>query len=66
MDTGFAKAVYTALSNSMIGVLLLLGSAFGISPDLAGPASVLMVFALLSAAAAVWALLLSEVQDMPS
>lgn len=66
METGGAKAVYTALSNSMIGVLLLLGGAFGILADLAGPASVLAIFALLSAAAALWALSLSEVQDTSS
>lgn len=63
MDANGAKAVYTALSNSMIGVLLLLGGGFGLVADLAGPAVVLGLFALMSLAAAAFALRLSEVQE---
>jgi hypothetical protein len=63
MDTHGTKAVYTALSNTMIGMLLLLGGSFGLLADLAGPSTVLAVFAGLSAAAAILALSLSEVQE---
>jgi hypothetical protein len=62
MDTGGQKAVYTALSNTLIGVLLVLGGGFGVIADLFGPAVVLLIFAGLSAAAAVAALGLREQQ----
>jgi hypothetical protein len=63
MDTHGSKAVYTALSNTMIGMLLLLGGSFGLLADLAGPSMVLAIFAGLSAVAALLALSLSEVQE---
>lgn len=63
MDTDGNKPVYTALSNTMIGVLLLVGGGFGWVADVAGPALVLAIFAGMSAAASVLALSLSEVQQ---
>lgn len=62
MDTDGNKPVYTALSNTMIGGLLLLGGGFGWLADVAGPALVLTIFAGMSALAAVMAMSLSEVQ----
>ena len=62
METGGQKAVYTALSNTLIGVLLVLGGGFGVIADLFGPAVVLLIFAGLSTAAAVAALGLREQQ----
>ncbi len=67
MDTGGRKAVYTALSNTSIGLLLLAGSALGVVADLAGITAVLAILAVLSALAVVCSLRLSEVQqDDPS
>ncbi|RKF12849.1 MFS transporter [Roseovarius spongiae] len=63
MDTNGAKPVYTALSNTLIGVLLFLGGGFGLLADAAGPAVVLAVFAGFCAVAAALALGLSEVQQ---
>jgi hypothetical protein len=63
MDTHGEKPVYTALSNSMIGVLLLAGGGFGLLADLAGPALVLAIFAGLCALSVIFALRLSEVQE---
>ena len=63
MDTGGQKAVYTALSNTLIGILLLAGGLFGVLADLAGAETVLAVFAGFSAVAVVVSLGLSEVQD---
>jgi membrane-bound ClpP family serine protease len=63
MDTPGRKSLYTALSNSMIGVLLLAGGAFGLMADLLGPAWVLATFALMSAAGAATAWQLREVQQ---
>ncbi len=62
MDTRGEKAVYTALSNTMIGVLLLFGGGFGLLAELAGPSAVLAVFAAMCALAVLPALRLSEVQ----
>ncbi len=62
MDTGGRTAVYTALSNTVVGVMLLAGGLFGVLADLAGPEWVLAVFAALAAAAVPVALGLSEVQ----
>ncbi|MEO0939030.1 MAG: MFS transporter [Pseudomonadota bacterium] len=63
MDTGEDKALYTALSNTMIGVLLLAGGGFGLLADVLGAAWVLAIFAAMSAVAAAVALGLSEVQQ---
>ena len=63
MDTGDRKAVYTALSNSLIGVLLLAGGMLGLLADSAGPEAVLAVLAIMSAASVVSGARLSEVQS---
>lgn len=56
------RARWTALSNSLIGVVLAAGAGFGALADMAGPAVVLLVFAPLSAVGALTALRLDEVQ----
>jgi len=57
------RAAYTALSNTIIGVLLLAASAFGIVAEVFGEAFLLGVFALMCLAAAAAALTLEEVQQ---
>ena len=56
------RAAYTALSNTVIGVLLLAGGGFGLLADAAGEETVIAVFALASLAAVPAALGLKEVQ----
>lgn len=56
------RAAYTALSNTVIGVLLLAGGAFGLVAQAAGEAVVLAIFAGMSALAAVTAWGLREEQ----
>lgn len=56
------RAAYTALSNTIIGVMLVLGGAFGFVSDIWGPGVVLGIFALMCLAAAWVALGLNEVQ----
>ncbi len=56
------RASYTALANTLIGVLLLVTGAFGGVLALAGPMAALAGFAVLSAAGAVLALRLREVE----
>lgn len=63
MDSGGRKSVYTALSNTLIGVLLILGGLLGGLSDLAGPESVLALLAALSLTAILSAYRLSEVQS---
>lgn len=62
MDTHGRKAVYTALSNSLIGILLLAGGALGILADVAGVPSALALLAGFSALSLLPARALSEVQ----
>lgn len=66
MDTDGRKSLYTALSNSMIGVLLLAGGGFGVLADQAGAEWVLSIFAAMSAAGALMAWQLHEVQQSGS
>lgn len=63
MDTNGKKALYTALSNTMIGVFLLAGGGFGLIADAFGPAVVLAIFAAMSMAGATVAFGLREVQE---
>ncbi|MFX4298548.1 MFS transporter [Pseudosulfitobacter pseudonitzschiae] len=63
MDANGQKAIYTALSNSILGVMLLLGGGFGLLADLVGPALVLGVFAAMAAGGALVAMGLAEVQQ---
>lgn len=56
------RARYTALSNSVIGVVLLAGGGFGLLAERAGPAVVLLLFSALAALGAALATRLNEVQ----
>ena len=56
------RASYTAISNTIVGVLLMLGSGFGLLAVWAGEAAVLCVFALMCFVAVFSALTLEEVQ----
>lgn len=57
------RARYTALSNTMIGGVLVLGGGFGVIADYAGPALVLALFAAMCALAVAVAAGLEEVQE---
>ena len=57
------RAAYTALSNTIIGAVLLLGGVFGLIASLAGSVTVIGLFAVMSAAAALLAIKLEEVQS---
>jgi hypothetical protein len=63
MDSDGQKSIYTALSNTMIGVFLVFGGVFGALADLAGPALVLAIMGLMSLGAIISAYQLSEVQQ---
>ena len=57
------RATYTALSNSVVGLLLLGGGAFGIIAQLFGIGVVLALFAVMAAMAIAAASRLEEVQS---
>lgn len=57
------RANYTALSNTVIGVVLIAGGAFGVLAQVAGEVAVLAVFAVMAVLAAFAALGLEEVQQ---
>ena len=57
------RANYTALSNTVIGIVLIAGGAFGVLAQLAGEVTVLGVFALMAVLAAMSARGLDEVQQ---
>ena len=59
------RAAFTALSNTIIGCLLLAGGAFGLLAQLAGTGWVLGVMAVMCGLAALAALSLEEVQSTP-
>ncbi len=63
MKTDGRKAIYTALSNTLIGVLLIFGGGFGLLADIFGPATVLALFAVMAALGVLVATRLSEVQS---
>lgn len=56
------RAAYTALSNSVVGILLVLESVFGVIAQMAGEAYVLALFTAMCGAAAIAAHGLKEVQ----
>jgi hypothetical protein len=56
------RAIYTALSNSIIGVFLLLGGLFSIVSHWYGELVVLLVFALMSFSSMISAYLMKEAQ----
>ena len=58
-----SRAAYTALSNTLIGVLLMFGGLFGLVAEAGGNALTLAIFAAMCAVAAVGALTLDEVQQ---
>ncbi len=58
------RAAYVALSNTAIGLLLVLGGIFGFLAEITGEAAVLGIFAVLCVAAAVGARGLDEVQNV--
>ncbi len=61
-----SRAAFTALSNTIIGVLLIAGSLFGIVASLAGTAAVLAIMAVMCGLAIFAALGLDEVQASDS
>lgn len=63
METDGRTSVYTALSNSVIGVMLLFGGLLGLVADAFGPGIVLAVLGLLSVFASLTAWRLTEVQS---
>lgn len=56
------RAAYVALSNTAVGLLLLMGSGFGVLAQAAGEAAVLAVFAAMCLGASVLAVGLEDVQ----
>jgi hypothetical protein len=62
MATDDNRTPYTALSNTLIGAVLVLGGALGLLADAAGPGAVLILLAILAAAALPVAVGLDEVQ----
>jgi hypothetical protein len=56
------RAIYTALSNTIIGLILVLGGVFGAVAQAAGEAVVLLIFTIMAVAAAFVAGALEEVQ----
>ncbi len=63
MATEDTRAAYTALSNTVIGVVLLVGGLFGVLAAVAGAESVLVVMAIMSVLAALASIGLEEVQE---
>jgi hypothetical protein len=63
MESDGRTAVYTALSNTLIGVMLLAGGALGLIADMFGPSVVLFLLSLMSGLAVLTAWRLSEVQS---
>lgn len=57
------RAAYTAISNTAIGLILVVGGVFGILASAVGPAGVLLIMAGMCAVAGVLAFGLEEVQD---
>lgn len=63
MDAHGRRTLYTALSNTLIGALLIVGGGAGVLAEVAGPEAALALFAVLSLAAVPVASRLSEVQQ---
>ena len=62
MDADGRTAVYTALSNTLIGVMLLAGGLLWLVSDMFGPGVVLLILSLMSGFGVLTAWRLSEVQ----
>ena len=56
------RAAYTAVSNTIIGAVLIFGGVFGVLAGIAGPGAVLLVFAAMCLGAAALAQGLEQVQ----
>jgi hypothetical protein len=63
MATAETRAAYTALSNTIIGVVLILGGGFSLVASFAGLTAVIAILGAMSAVAALFALGLDEVQS---
>jgi len=63
MASADRRAAYTALSNTIVGVLLVFGGVFGVVADAFGTMTVIAIFAAMSITAAGLALSLDEVQE---
>ncbi len=63
MSTAENRATMVAVSNTLIGVVLLLSSSFGLLADLVGERIVILIFALLGLAGGLLALRLPDVQQ---
>lgn len=63
MATAQTRAAYVAVSNTVIGILMLVGGLVGLLGDRFGAAAVLLILGLLSMLAALYARTLPEVSD---
>lgn len=63
MATGENRAAYVAVSNTLIGVLMLVGGLIGLLGDWLGAAAILLLLGLLSLFAALYILRLPEVSE---
>jgi hypothetical protein len=63
MATGENRAAYVAVSNTLIGVLMLAGGLIGLVGDWLGGAATVLILGLFSLAAAAYALTLPEVSE---
>ena len=63
MATAETRAAYTALSNTIIGTVLILGGGFSLVASFAGLTAVIAILGAMSAVAALFALGLDEVQS---
>ncbi len=63
MSTTENRAAYLAISNTLIGVLMLLGGLLGLMGDILGAAPTIMLLAILSFCAGAYAYRLPEVSD---
>lgn len=63
MATSDKRAAYVAVSNTVIGVMMLLAGFIGVAGDWLGASAVLLILGILSLAAALYALTLPEVSD---
>ena len=64
MATGQNRAAYVAVSNTLIGVLMLVGGLIGVLGDWLGAAAILLLLGVLSLLAAVYIRGLPEVSDV--
>lgn len=62
MATEGTRSSYTAVSNTIIGVILMLGGVFGVASEYAGPAAILVTLSIMSLSGALVATGLNNVQ----